>query len=200
MAKPGSGSPTAGGTAGWMLVQMHEGLAECSRELHDAVLQLSGVHRLMPDVARVARSATTIGQVKETVARAHTLIEIIAELAEALPWRGVDATHAQVARAAVNDLRQGILNVDRVRWASGLLPAADGWPVLADALELADPMAWWGETSVGELLSSFRDVPPNGVRDVLRYARLDARAVFSTCTSDEIEALRDALRVAAPEE
>ncbi len=181
-----------------MLVQVHHAVAECGRELQDALLNLSGIHRDMPEVFRVARSATTVAEVKNAVDRAMTLVEIARDLIEALTTgRGVATTMPQVAAAARHDLAQGnVLNVDRVRWAAGLLPPGDGWPVLVDALEQADPTVWWGDMPVSELVASFRGVPPHAAEAVLSDAGISTTATFRHCSADDLTRLRTALAAA----
>jgi hypothetical protein len=86
-----------------------------------------------------------------------------------------------------------------VELAVGLLDRDQGFPALADAIEI-DPLgavAGWGETTVGELLGAFRGDDAGRSAYVCAAAGVSSEARWSNLGADALARVCAALRAAA---
>lgn len=138
--------------------------------------------------------------------RAAMVNEVCAlrDAAEEIGWLGGDFVPldhplhvelAAVADAAADLLASGSGNVAMVQLAARLLLRARGFPALARGLEEdAQAAASWGETTIAEVLESFRDGSEDATAWVCASACLDRDKTWATLEAAELARLAWALR------
>ena len=179
----------------WRLVQVGE-LLRRSHRVHEQAL--ARLDRLEVGAALSADGTVVLsGELAgELEALGDTIAELAAQLqllTSDLPDEPVEVGAAEAALAASDDLAAGILDEARLLLAARLLPAREGWPLLAGALRGADAHWEWGETSVARLLGGFRGVSAEGVEQVLVEAGISPHARLASCAPEQVVRLAGAL-------
>jgi len=199
---PRSSSEAEDARAAWRLVQLArlagavEELAQDVRarldgfvpgEIHAqgvGALDADRLHAVLDDVCALRDAAEQLGMIGGSFApRDHEL----------------NADADAIADAAAGTLMEGGSDLWMVELAVGLLDRTQGFPALADAIEI-DPLGavtGWGETTVGELLGAFRGDDAGRSAYVCAAAGVSSEARWSNLGADTLARVCAALRAAA---
>jgi hypothetical protein len=167
----------------WSLLQLAALLRTGQRLLRPGIVTLEELTAELPE-DRVVRVSTF------AVQELHEIGETLAELAgrmqallAQLPDGDLEVTSAALAREALEDLAQGILDPLRLRLAASAVPAGAGWCALARSLRTTDAHTAWEGIGAEQLLGCFRGADPRLVQRVVAVAELPAGAfpAYDTC-------------------
>jgi hypothetical protein len=113
--------------------------------------------------------------------------------------RALDVPVEEIADEAAGALMEGSSELWLVELAARLLVREQGFPALADAIEI-DPLgcvAGWGEMTVAGLLDTFRGHDAGRTTYVCTTAGVSAEACWSSLGLDALRRIGTALRAAA---
>jgi hypothetical protein len=187
-------TPPTPGSIAWRLVQATELLRLCEDRVDLALRLLAGVDSDLSEDGRVTLAGEVLAELSQLTTSAWQIAERVAQLTAGLPEQdGIDATYPQLADAAAQDLAQGMLDIDRVRWAAALLNRDLGWPALGSGLLNVDVRSAWGPTKLETILGAFRGAGQTRTRDAIGAAKLPFDADFASCSLPAIARLASAL-------
>ena len=186
--------PMTDATAAWTLIQ----IAALLRKADE--LLLTSIRMLGPSAhAGFEEDATLALQRDEVDAFRSLLIELadasdqLRVLGEILPETALQLDYDDLREGAAEDLGRGIAEPERACLAARVLPVADGWRALAEALRVSDVHADWHETTVAELLRRFRGADAELVDVALVEAGLDHETTFADIADDRLTTLATVL-------
>ncbi len=186
--------PPTPGSIAWRLVQATELLRLCEDRVDLALRLLAGIDSDLPEDQRVTLAGETLAELGQLTTSAWQIAERVAQLTSGMPEQdGIDATYPQLADAAAQDLAQGILDIDRARWAAALLRRDIGWPALGTGLLNVDVRSAWGSIRLEAFLGAFRGAGQMQTRDAIGAAQLPFDADFASCSIPALTRLASAL-------
>jgi hypothetical protein len=182
----------------WNALQAAEGLRAIERMLADATIL---VEELEPESIGEREPRISSGEVAALKRQCESLAELssqVLQTAEHLPDGELTIDGEELCESAAKDLREGIIDPERVRLAARVLPAAVGWRALAHSLRSGDTHASWDDLPVDELLESFRDATRPAVMRVLEAAGVPEGLDFASCGDEDLSRLAAVLEEHAP--
>ncbi len=182
----------------WSLLQAAELLRACDRLVLPALATLHGIDadRLVQEDRTL--SADDVSALRRTGEQLYDLVERLHLLLERLPDEAVEITHADVARAARDDLAEGVVDAARLLLAAHVLHVGQGWRALARSLRTADVHGAWECLTAGELLERFHGADAALVARALAAAELPAETPLARCDGAQLARLAAALEEHAP--
>lgn len=187
---------------GWSLAQLArlaEAVGDLARSVQDRLDDLD------PDELRMEGGATL------TPERLDGVLDDVCALRDAAEQAGMIGGSIRprdrelevdldgLAEAAARSLIEGAAEIWMVELAIRMLEREQGFPALADAIEM-DPLGvvkGWGETTVGLLLDAFREVDPGRTAWICQAAHVRAEDKWTDLDADALARVCAALREAA---